>query len=108
MKYKEKDFKIRVGDNELAFVLKGKSGNKNKIKEVFDGNETIKKENKSKKSNFIEASIGTIMLDKGKQSFLLNSGKDYYFKTTLKEFHKQDRKYRGFNIEVKSIKFVKQ
>ena len=107
MKYKQKDFKIKVGDSSLDFTLSGKAPEKAVVEELFDGNETYSKVKQSQHKKFGKATVGLIKLKKGKQTLLFTSGKEFEFKASLKEFHAQDRSYRGLNTEVKVIKLVK-
>ena len=52
--------------------------------------------------------LGAIHLVKGPQVVTLKSGREYIFAPTMKEFLSKDRKYRGLNVEVKSIRLVKR
>jgi len=108
MKYEQKDFKIKVGDSSLDFSLSGKAPEKAAVEELFDGNETYSKVKQLQHKKFGKATVGLIKLKKGKQTLLFTSGKEFEFKASLKEFHAQDRSYRGLNTEVKVIKLVKK
>lgn len=107
MKYKQKDFKIIAGDQQLDFSLLGKAPEKVAIEELFDGNETQTNKTALSNRNFGKSNIGKIKLKKGKQTIEFTSGEEFEFKASLKEFHAQDRSYRGLNTDVKLIKLVK-
>ena len=109
MKYASKDFKIEVADEILNFSLKGNSKIKSEKVKSIDGNEEIKQSNHSSKikGKWNTVTIGTISLKKGVQALNLRSGKEYIFVTTIEEFHKKDKKYKGLNIEVDQIKLKK-
>ena len=108
MKYDQKDFKIKTNDEEFAFTLSGKAPETLEVEELFDGNETMKGNDKLSTRKYGKSRIGSIKLNKGLQTIQFKSGKEFDFKTTIEEFHKQDRKYRGLNIDSRIIKFVKQ
>jgi len=108
MKYDEKDFAIQVGGQELTFKLFGKAPETAEIEEMFDGNETMDEEETISNFKYGKASVGNMMLKSGTQTVVFKSGKEFEFKTTIEEFHKQDRKYRGLNVDVQAIRFVKQ
>ena len=108
MKYKQKDFKIKVGDSSLDFSLSSKAPEKAVVEELFDGNEKHTKVKQLQDKKFGKATVGLIKLKKGKQTLLFTSGKEFEFKASLKEFHAQDRSYRGLNTEVKVIRLVKK
>lgn len=108
MKYDQKDFKLEVGDESLAFTLSGKAPEKPEIEELMDGNEQLLKDDPLSIIKYGKATVGTIQLKKGSQTIDFKSGKDFEFKTTIEEFHKQDRKYRGLNIDAQLIRFVKK
>tara|TARA_B110000208_G_scaffold170579_1_gene212251 strand:+ start:64153 stop:66012 length:1860 start_codon:yes stop_codon:yes gene_type:complete len=108
MKYKQKDFKIKVGGSSLDFSLSNKAPEKAVVEELFDGNEKHTKVKQLQEKKFGKATVGLIKLKKGKQTLLFTSGKEFEFKASLKEFHAQDRSYRGLNTEVKVIRLVKK
>ena len=108
MKYDQKDFKIKVGDQELAFTLSGKAPEKPEVEELFDGNETAHTDDSKSSLKYGKAIIGDVTLKEGIHTVVFSSGKEFEFKTTLEEFHKQDRKYRGLNIDTPTIRFMKK
>jgi alpha-L-fucosidase len=108
MKYEQKDFMLKSGDRELSFSLFGKAPEKPELEELMDGNEKDEKKTNLSKLSMGKASAGTIYLNQGKQTIKFTSGKEFEFKTTLVEFHKQDRKYRGLNIHTPLIRLVKK
>ena len=108
LKYKQKDFKIKVGDSSLDFTLLGKAPEKAVVEELFDGNETYSDREQFQNKKLGKATVGLVKLKKGKQTLLFTSGKEFEFKASLKEFHAQDRSYRGLKTEVKVIKLLKK
>ena len=52
--------------------------------------------------------LGAIHLVKGQQVLTLKSGREYVFVSSMNEFRSKDRRYRGLNVEVKSIMLTKR
>jgi len=108
MKYKEKDFVIQVGEEKLVFTLTGKAPEKPEPEELFDGNETTPAKSNKLKGKYGKATVGKIVLKKGEQTILFKSKIASEFKTTLAEFRKLNKKYRGLNIDNQLIRLVKK
>ena len=105
MKFKEKDFKLEIGNTTVDFLLKGKASAKTKKMKGIDGNEeNVKNVITIDNVKWNKATIGKVHLKKGKHPIILRSGKPYTFVKTIQEFHKKDAKYYGLNINVKHIK----
>ena len=108
-KYAEKDFIIEVDNQQLQFTLIGSSKLHPKKPQSIDGNEELKGEKDNKiKGKWNTIVLGAIHLVKGPQVVTLKSGREYIFAPTMKEFLSKDRRYRGLNVEVKSIRLVKR
>ena len=108
-KYAEKDFIIEVNNQQLQFTLIGSSKLHPKKPQSIDGNEELKGEKDNKiKGKWNTIVLGAIHLVKGPQVVTLKSGREYIFAPTMKEFLSKDRRYRGLNVEVKSIRLVKR
>ena len=108
-KYPEKDFIIEVDNQQIQFTLIGNSKLQSEKPQTTDGIEELKKGKDieaERKWNTI--SIGALNLFKGFQVVTLKSGRDYIFAPTLKDFLSKDRRYRGLNVEVKSIRLIKR
>ena len=108
-KYAEKDFIIEVNNQQLQFTLTGSSKLHPKKPQSIDGNEDTKGEKDDKiKGNWNTTVLGAIHLVKGQQVVTLKSGKEYVFVSSMNEFRSKDRRYRGLNVEVKSIMLTKR
>ena len=108
-KYAEKDFIIEVNNQQLQFTLIGSSKLHPKKPQSIDGNEDLKGEKDNKiKGKWNTTVIGAIHLVKGQQVVTLKSGREYVFVSSMNEFRSKDRRYRGLNVEVKSIMLTKR
>ena len=108
-KYAEKDFIIEVDNQQLQFTLIGSSKLHPKKIQSIDGNEELKEEKDDKiKGKWNTTVLGAIHLVKGQQVVTLKSGKEYVFVSSMNEFRSKDRRYRGLNVEVKSIRISKR
>ena len=108
-KYAEKDFIIEVNNQQLQFTLIGSSKLHPKKPQSIDGNEDLKGEKDNKiKGKWNTTVLGAIHLEKGQQVVTLKSGREYVFVSSMNEFRSKDRRYRGLNVEVKSIMLTKR
>jgi hypothetical protein len=108
-KYAEKDFIIEVDNQQLQFTLTGSSKLHPKKPQNIDGNEDLKREKNNKiKDKWNTTVLGSIHLVKGQQVVTLKSGREYVFVPSMNEFRSKDRRYRGLNVEVKSIRLTKR
>jgi alpha-L-fucosidase len=108
-KYAEKDFIIEVDNQQLQFTLIGSSKLHPKIPQSIYGNEELKVEKDNKiKGKWNTTVLGAIHLVKGQHVVTLKSGREYVFVPSMDEFRSKDRRYRGLNVEVKSIRLTKR
>ena len=107
MKYKTKDFRLKTSTGTLPFTLTGKAPEKEVVEELFDGNETQKKEVKSSLT-YGKKAIGSLRLYKGKQTIQLHSAQDFEFQASFVDYKAQDRKNRGINADIKVIRLLKK
>ncbi len=107
MKYKSKDFVLKTTSGSLPFTLTGKAPEKELVQELFDGNETQKKEVKTSLT-YGKKAIGTMRLYKGKQTIELHSAQDFEFQASFVDYKAQDRKNRGINADIKVIRLKKK
>ncbi|MCK4920242.1 MAG: alpha-L-fucosidase [Bacteroidales bacterium] len=100
MKYDEKDFKVELAGQSLAFKLLGNGMKKEGI-EMLDGNELAKEIKTDLNGKMKKVEIGVVFLtETGPFILSLKQGQNFEFKSTSKEFNLQDQKYRSMNIEV--------
>ena len=108
-KYAEKDFIIEVDNQQLQFTLIGSSKLHPKKPQSIDDNEELNGEKDNKiKGKWNTTVLGSIDLVKGQQVVTLKSGREYVFVPSMNEFRSKDRRYRGLNVEVKSIRLKKR
>ncbi|QZE15813.1 alpha-L-fucosidase [Halosquirtibacter laminarini] len=108
MKFDQKKFKFIIGNDPYLFTLFG-SGKWHAKLDMIDGNETAHNKTKKKKSlkGYKTKSIGVVSFKKiGRNTLQISQGEDFPFVTTIKEFKKQNPKYKTMNIDIKTIKLI--
>ena len=113
MRYKDKDFIVASGNDELAFNLLGR-GKKVEALQDFDGNEQkptanskLSKAVSQHGGEFTQRTIGKLTFSQaGVQKLVLKQGQAFELKASTKDFKAQDQRYRAMNIDIESIELV--
>ena len=102
MRYNEKHFVLKSGQNSLSFLLEG-NGKRRESVSGLDGNELPVK-SVAVPGDLRRASLGVLRFNRaGIQDLVLRQGKQFELLPRSADFDRQDQKYRSMNIEVERI-----